>query len=83
MENNTGNVIVRIVAFQKGDPRYQAANGKGERGLSVAQLRKRFGGDEGEIPDPIYGQMHHISLKQWANEDPETTFLRISFRVQE
>ncbi len=84
MENksNTGNVIVRITAFQKDDPRYQLASGKGNKGLSIAQLRKRFGGDEGEIPDPYLGHMHHISLKPWANEDPEKTFLQISFRIQ-
>ncbi len=84
MENNSnpGNVTVHIVAFQRDDPRYQLASGKGNKGLSIAQLRKRFGGDEGEIPDPYHGDMHHISLKPWANEDPEKTFLHISFRVQ-
>ncbi len=82
MENNTGNVTVRIVGFQKGDPRYQLASGKGDKGLSIAQLRKRFGGDEGEISDPYHGHLHHISLKPWANKDPEKTFLYISFRIQ-
>ncbi|QBD78647.1 hypothetical protein EPA93_22710 [Ktedonosporobacter rubrisoli] len=81
MENITGNVTVHIVAFQKGDPRYQFASGKGDKGLSIAQLRKRFGGDEGEIPDPYSGQMHPISLKPWADKDPEKTFLHISFRI--
>lgn len=43
MESNTGNVTVHIVAFQTGDPRYQLASGKGNKGLSIAQLRKNLG----------------------------------------
>jgi len=64
-KSNTGNVTVHIVAFQRDDPRYQLASGKGNKGLSIAQLRKRFGGDEGEIPDPYHGHMHHMSWNNW------------------
>jgi len=47
MESNTGNSTVHIVAFQTGAPRYQLASGKGNKGLSIAHLRKKFGGGEG------------------------------------
>jgi hypothetical protein len=42
-------------------------------------VAKRFGGDEGVTVDPAVGQTHHISLKPWANADPNKTHIRIGF----
>jgi len=75
-----GKVNVRIVDFEDGDPQHQLPNGQGNRGLSIAQLHTSFGGDEGEIRDPLRGELHHISLKPWSHKDPEKTFLHIGFR---
>lgn len=79
-KNVPGRVAVQIVDFQDGDPQHQLKDGQGNRGISMSQLRKKFGGDEGEITDPHRGELHHISLKPWLDKDPEKTFLKISFR---
>ncbi len=47
-------------------------------GYSIAQLLKRFDGDEGYITDPD-GRQHPLSLKQWAARDPHRTRVRIAF----
>ena len=50
-------------------------------GYSIAQLLKRFAGDEGYIADPD-GFQHLLSLKQYAARDPHRTRLRIAFLSQ-
>ena len=47
---------------------------------SIAELRERFdGNDEGYLTDPS-GEKHHFSLKPWANVNPHTTYVQISYR---
>lgn len=80
-EGMSGAVTVSVTAFQAGDPKFQRGGGQsGNRGMRLADLRKQFGGDEGDVMDPHLGQKHHVSLKQWANSDPGTTYLEIQFR---
>lgn len=49
------------------------------RGHTLAAWRRRFGGDEGEVTDPILKQSHRVSLRPWAGAHPETTSLNFSF----
>jgi len=80
-EGVPGNVTVSVTAFMKGDPRFQRANEQGgDRGGSLAQLREKFNGDEGEMKDLFLGLTHHISLAPWADSDPDTTYINIKFR---
>jgi hypothetical protein len=51
------------------------------RGTSLRTLRERLGGDEGTILGPE-GKPHSISLKQWANADPDETFISVRFSYQ-
>lgn len=48
------------------------------RGTSLRTLRERLGGHEGEATDH-WGGRHQISLAEWRDADPDTTFLGISF----
>lgn len=50
------------------------------RGAPLAQVRKHYGADEWQVRD-VLGQLHTISLKPWANADPETTYIRITGTV--
>ena len=79
----SGTVLFEIEAFQDGDPAYQKPSnlGGGNMGMSISQLRKSFGGDEGEILDPFQQLPHPISLGKWANLDPDKTFLRLRFEL--
>jgi hypothetical protein len=47
-------------------------------GVSLRELRERFGGDEGVLHPPSCEQPVAISLAKWKGRDPDTTFLRIS-----
>lgn len=75
-----GRVQFTIIPFEEGDPEFRKADGQGQPGMLVAQLKELFGGDEGEIVDPIKGQVHLVSLKPWATSDPTKTFLHFSFK---
>ena len=44
-----------------------------DAGYSLAKLRQTIGGQEGYILNPQSGERHFLSLKPWANADPETT----------
>ncbi|BCX05867.1 MAG: hypothetical protein KatS3mg053_3805 [Candidatus Roseilinea sp.] len=54
----------------------QLTQGKPVGAVTLRQARELFGGDEIEIPDP-HGRMHHLSLKPWADADPDKTRLHI------
>lgn len=80
-----GQVIVQVTVFQAGDPKYQHTLPNGRvitEGIKLSELRKRFGGDEGELADPMKGQRHRISLKPWATADPNTTYVRVDFALK-
>ena len=78
-----GTVLFEVKAFQDGDLAYQKPEnlGGGNMGMSISQLRQSFGGDEGEIFDPFQQLPHPISLGQWADLDPDKTFLQFRFEL--
>lgn len=78
-EGIPGTVTVQIEVFQE-ENRRSKREGSGKTGISLAQLRQMFGGDEGEMADPYHGKMHRISLRPWDDADAEKTFLHITFR---
>lgn len=39
----------------------------------LAEMRERIGGEEGYLGHPETGQRDFVSLKPWANADPEKT----------
>jgi hypothetical protein len=46
--------------------------------LTLRELRKMLGGDEGFIDD-ISGKKHRVSLKKWENVDQDKIFFAIGF----
>lgn len=95
-ERVPGRVVVTTFAFVNGasEPRIVRSDGRDVtytfeggppttyRGRSLVEWRERFGGDEGELTDPLLGQRHRVSLKPWADADPDTTFLRFGFAFE-
>ncbi len=78
-----GTVTMSVEAFQAGDSRFeQEVDGRLIRkGTQLARLRDLFGGrDEGQIRDPYHGDYFLISLKQWADADPDNTYIHVSFQ---
>lgn len=79
-----GRVEVDVVAFEDGDSRFQVVDERGQarnQGVPLAYLRKRLGGDVGELADPFGGHIYHrVSLKAWADADPHKTFICVRFR---
>ncbi len=69
-----GAVTMTVTAYP--GPRDEARGGQ-----TLAYLRKSFGGDEGDLTDPFFGTLHHISLKAWANADPDNTYIVVKFTV--
>jgi hypothetical protein len=43
-----------------------------DAGYSLAKMREMIGGEEGYLIHPP-GERHFVSLRPWANADPETT----------
>jgi hypothetical protein len=78
-DGTPGIVTVKVTAFETGDANHQRHGGQGNKGILLEELRKRFGGDEGEMIDPFLGQKHSISLKPWSHLDPTTTYISIAF----
>lgn len=74
-----GKVGVNVLAFHANDPRNQRPDGAGPLGVTLAQLRRQFGGDEFLLADPFHGEEHRISLKQWRDADPDNTYVKIEF----
>lgn len=77
-----GKHPLEITHFHAGDPQYQVVQPDGRRsdaGIPLAQLRKQFSGDEGELTGPM-GDTYRISLARWAAADPEITLLHLVYR---
>ena len=77
-----GTHTMEVVDFQAGDPRFEVMRSDGvitTLGVSVAQLRERFGGDECTITGPD-GEQYQLSLAPWSATNPDTTYLRMSYR---
>lgn len=80
----SGVIEVAVIAFEDGDPSFQGVDPEDgqtkNKGQSLAYMRQVFKGDEGDLRDPLAGTMHHISLAQWVDKDPDKTFIHIRFR---
>lgn len=89
-----GKVVVITLAFVDGAEEPQILRSDGRtveysfeggppggfpRGYTLAEWRRRFGGDEGEVTDPILQQTHRVSLRPRTSTNPETTSLNFSF----
>ena len=74
---------MEVFEFQDGDPTYQHTSSDGTispGGISVAQLQRRLGGNEGEFTGPS-GEMYHISLAAWEGQNLEKTLLQMRCRM--
>lgn len=74
-----GPWAVEVREVNLGDPSARLSMPDGSSatiGISLRQLRERFGGDEGYLNEPATGRVH-VSLAEWKNRDPDTTFLHI------
>ena len=72
---------VQITEVNLGDPSGRMSMPDGSSatiGVSLRELRERFGGDEGFLHPPSSDQPVPISLAKWKGRDPDTTFLHIS-----
>ena len=49
------------------------------RGHRLADLVAKFGGYRGEMINPFNDERVAVSLEEWRDRDPESTYLMISF----
>ncbi len=68
-----GTVTVSVTGYV--GPRDTSRGG----GQTLAYWRKSFGGDEGDLTDPFFRNVHHVSLKPWETADPANTYVVIQF----
>jgi hypothetical protein len=62
------------------DARSVVLNGKRYlRGRTLASYLEEFGGFEGEVTQPSTGERFAISLEQWRDRDPTSTWLDVMF----
>ena len=74
---------IKVNPFRDGDPDYQIIGTDGKTypgGDTIAEWKKRLGGDEGQVAHPLTKRKLHLSLKPYAHLDPNTTRLQIAFR---
>jgi len=74
---------IKVNPFRDGDPDYQLVGTDGKTypgGDTIAEWKKRLGGDEGQVAHPLTKRKLHLSLKPFAHLDPNTTRLQIAFR---
>ena len=58
----SGGVVLTVIAFQYGDPRFQVADQSGQgrnSGQPLAKLRQTWPSDECELIDPFVGASHY------------------------
>lgn len=75
-----GSVRLQVAAFHRDDLGALLHEHRGDKGHPLAAFREALGGNEGEIIDPFLGGSHPLSLVPWVDADPDTTYLRVSFR---
>ncbi len=74
---------IKVTPFRDGDPDYQIVGTDGKTypgGDTIAEWKKRLGGDEGQVAHPLTKRKLHLSLKPYARLDPDKTRLQIAFR---
>lgn len=73
---------LKVNAFRDGDPDYQLTGRDGKiypGGETIAEWRRRLGGDEGHVTHPLTKKKLPLSLKPYAHLDPNTTRLQMAF----
>jgi len=75
-----GHVQLQVAAFHRDDLGALLHEDRGDKGHPLAAFREALGGNAGEIIDPFLGGSHPLSLVPWADANPDTTYLRVSFR---
>lgn len=48
------------------------------RAMTLREFRERLGGDTGHLPDRR-GELHFVSIEQWANDNPDETYVKPVF----
>lgn len=74
---------LKVHPFRDGDPDYQLTGRDGKvypGGETIAEWRRRLGGDEGFVTHPLTKKKLPLSLKPYAHLDPNTTRLQMAFR---
>jgi hypothetical protein len=49
------------------------------RGQTLASLVAELGGNDGEVIQPTTGARFPVSLDEWRDRDPHSTWLEVSF----
>lgn len=73
---------IKINPFPDGDPDYQLIGRDGKvypGGETIAEWKRRLGGDEGYVIHPLTKNKLPLSLVPYAHLDPEKTRLQIAF----
>lgn len=74
--------LIKVHVFSANDanaPKTKTAEGESKiGGISLSEIRQRFGGNEFDIKDPS-GKSHHVSLLEWADANPDEVFVQIAF----
>src|SRR5262249_23696655 len=73
---------LEVVVAPRSDPSMIARAPDGTRlqmGKPLRAQRALSGGDEGLAPHPITGERLPVSLRPWADADPDATFVQIRF----
>lgn len=82
LEHQSKRVRLQLIPFEYGDPAFWNQKG-GNIGKSIAQLRRYFKGDSGEVVYKPTNQVFPISLKPWENvDDPNFIFLHFAFYAE-
>jgi hypothetical protein len=79
--STTGERSLKLEVLQAGDPRLLGIGPQARlviNGISITEMRRRLGGEEGHIPGPG-GKKYYLSLEPWSGADPDTTFLQPTF----
>ena len=80
-----GTVYVEVQEFDPTDSRFIHADSAGRErpiGATLRALRIALGGDDGVVTDPD-GNTHAVSLGEWADRDPDATWLHVIFLHQQ
>jgi hypothetical protein len=73
---------LEVVAAPRGEPSMIARAPDGtplQMGKPLRKCREEFGGDEGLVTHPFTGEMLSVSLRPWADADPDDTFVLVRF----
>jgi len=73
-----GRTELQVVVWRKGEepPRPGLPNSpSATRPMTLREFRERLGGDTGHLPDPETGKLRFVSIEQWANDDPDETYV--------